>query len=393
MTSLLTRYKALPDLAGPSFLPIAFLARLPSSMIQLGTVLLVATGYDSIAAGGLAAASLAVGAAVGGPTIGALADRTGQRTIMLIASLVNATAALALVAMVLLTAPLPTVYGVAVLAGASAPQIGPLMRARWVSITGGGPRLGTAMSYEGAADETTYVLGPAAVSLLAAVASPALAMIVAAVLVGIFGTWTAIHPTARIMPAAAQPTRGRGRPIWTRPRALGLMVSAAGIGCFFGAMQTGVTAVATERGSPGAAGALYALMGIGSAITGLACASLPNRFTLADRLWVFAAALAALVAPLLLLTGLPSIMAAIALLGLAVGPYLVTLYSLGEQAAPPRRTGAMLTLLASGTVVGYAVGSGLGGSLAQAGSAASSFAVALLAAITSLGVGVALRLR
>ena len=172
-----------------------------------------------------------------------------------------------------------------------------------------------------------------------------------------------------------------------------MIVGAGGIGCFFGAMQTGVTALATGYGAPGAAGALYALMGIGSAVTGLACASLPQRFALADRLWLFALALAALITPLLFLTGLPAVIAGIALLGLAVGPYLVTLYSLGEQVAPANRTGAMLTLLASGTVVGYAIGSSLGGSLAQSGSARDAFGIALGAMLLALVVAVALRVR
>src|SRR6478609_1738282 len=79
----LATYGELPRLAGKAFLPIAFLARLPFSMITIGTLLLVTTTTGSLALGGLASAAAAVGTALGGPTQGSLADRIGQRKVLL----------------------------------------------------------------------------------------------------------------------------------------------------------------------------------------------------------------------------------------------------------------------------------------------------------------------
>ncbi|MEK8228742.1 hypothetical protein NKG05_26180 [Oerskovia sp. M15] len=64
-----------PRLAGKAFLPVAFLARLPFSMITIGTLLLVTSTTGSLALGGLASAAAAVGTAIGGPTQGP--SRTG----------------------------------------------------------------------------------------------------------------------------------------------------------------------------------------------------------------------------------------------------------------------------------------------------------------------------
>ena len=388
MVSFVSTYRALPALAGSSFLPIAFLARLPSSMVQIGTVVLVSTTFSSVAAGGLAAAGLAVGSAVGGPVIGTLADRIGQRPIVLVASLLNALATLTLVMLVTSLAPMGAVLVAAAVAGASTPQIGPLVRTRWVAMTRGGPTLSTAMSYEGAADETAYIFGPAVVSVLAAIASPSAAMVVAAVLVGVFGVLVAVHPTAAIVP---QVKVVGGASIWTNPRVIALALAGTAIGCFFGAMQTAVTAVATAGGVAGAAGAVYAVMGIGSAVAALSTTALPARFSLTNRLWVFAAAIAVLVVPLLFVNSVVALMIFILPLGAAVGPYIITMYTLGEKVAPAGRMSAVMTLLASGLVVGYSIGSFSGGRLAEFSGAQSAFLAAIAAML--FGTVIALIIR
>ncbi len=383
---LVEQYRQLPQLVGPTLLPFAFLARLPISMTQIGTVVLVSSSSGSIGAGGIAAGFLAAGSAVGGPLVGRLADRLGQRAVMLVAALLNAAATLGLVALVTGGAPMPAVYALALLSGASIPQVGPMVRARWVRITGGDRRLGYAMSYEGAADETAYVLGPAAVSLMTALVSPALAMVTAAVLVGVFGSAVALHPTAGRAPARRETSGG----MWS-PRLLALVVGSMAIGCFFGGMQTGVTAGATAAGVAGASGGIYAIMGVGSAVAGLACAVLPVRFALTDRLVVFASLMVLLSSPLLFVSGLPATIVVMVPLGCAVGPYLITVFSLAERAVSTGQAAGAMTMLGSGLVVGYAVGSSIGGQLADAAGASAPFVVSAAAMAVGTAVAVALR--
>lgn len=71
-------YSALVPLVGAPFLPLTFLARLPLAMLTIGSMTLVTATTGSYALGGLAAAMVGLGSAVGGPSIGYLADRFGQ---------------------------------------------------------------------------------------------------------------------------------------------------------------------------------------------------------------------------------------------------------------------------------------------------------------------------
>lgn len=70
-------YRALLRTASPAFFVLSFLARLPNGMGPLGVLTLVVAGTGSYGTAGLAAGALGLGAAVGGPIVGALADRYG----------------------------------------------------------------------------------------------------------------------------------------------------------------------------------------------------------------------------------------------------------------------------------------------------------------------------
>jgi predicted MFS family arabinose efflux permease len=213
-------------------------------------------------------------------------------------------------------------------------------------------------------------------------------VVTAALLVGIFGSAVALHRTATAAPTR-RPAVAR---LWRKPRVMALVLGTMAIGCFFGGMQTGVTGVATAAGVAGAAGGIYAIMGVGSAITGLSCAALPARFSLAGRLLFFASTLVLCSLPLLFLSGLPAVIAVLIPLGCAVGPYLITLFSLAEREVAAEQAAGVMTLLSSGLVVGYAVGSSVGGRLADV-STSAPFAVAGLSMLAGTGVAVVLRLR
>ena len=77
--SPLASYRRLFTLAGPLYVAVAFVGRLPLAMAQMGALLLVAGTTGSYGTGGAAAGALAVANAVGAPVAGSLADRVGQR--------------------------------------------------------------------------------------------------------------------------------------------------------------------------------------------------------------------------------------------------------------------------------------------------------------------------
>jgi MFS family permease len=379
----LASYRRLLHLAGPTYVLVAFVGRLPLAMSQLGTLLLVSTASGSYGLGGLSAGALAVANAVGAPVAGSLADRVGQRPVVLVQSLLGATGLALLVAVVDGDASPTTVVLTAAATGLFLPQVGPLARVRWRPLTrttGAHQRrlVDAAFSYEGAADEASFAIGPALVGLSVAAFSPGGAMLLAAVLLAVFGSAFALDPSARVAHAAERPA-GSGRLLGA---AFVVLVGAqVSIGMLFGATQTGATVLATDAGTPGVAGLVHATLGVGSAIAGLATAYVPERIGHEKRALVAAWALLALSLPLLVVDSLTTTTVTVLALGFAVAPYMIAVFSLAERVVPPARVGAAMTTLASATGLGYAVGSSLAGRLADESGATAAFAVTVGATV------------
>lgn len=375
--SPLASYRRLLQLAGPTYVLVAFVGRLPLAMSQLGTLLLVATSSGSYGLGGLSAGALAVANAVGAPVAGTLADRVGQRHVVLAQSLLGAAGLAALVAVVRGDSSDVLVVLTAALTGLALPQVGPLARVRWRPLTratGAHQRrlVDAAFSYEGAADEASFAIGPALVGLSVAAFSPSGALLLAAALLAVFGSLFALDPSARLA--------HEGRHVVAAGRLLVpafavLVVAQVTIGSLFGATQTGATVLATDLGKPGLAGFVHATLGVGSALAGLATAYVPERIGHERRALVAAWALLAFSVPLLLVDTLLATTATVLVLGLAVAPYMIAVFSLAERVVPPSRVGAAMTMLASATGLGYALGSSLAGRLADTSGATAALSV------------------
>ncbi|MGH1561723.1 MFS transporter [Mumia sp. DW29H23] len=386
--SPLTAYRRLFSLVGPAYVVVAFLGRLPLAMSQMGTLLLVSSATGAYTLGGLAAGALAIANAVVSPVAGALADRIGQRPVVLTQSFAGAAGLAALVVLTQADAAGALLVAVAAFTGAAMPQVGPLARVRWRPITGRAGRespqlVDAAFSYEGAADEASFVLGPALVGAVAVLVDPAGALLVAAGLLVVFGGWFALHPTATLV-------RGSRHAAHV---AKGAIVSAAFVvlvgaqllvGVLFGSVQTGATALATAEGMPGVSGLVHATLGVGSVVAGLSMAWVPARIGFEKRILAAAAALAVLSAPLVLVHSLAGLVAVVLVLGFAVAPYMISNFTLGERIVPISRVGQAMTLLAGATGIGYAIGSTIAGRLADEGGYAPALGVTVTAAWLAL---------
>jgi MFS family permease len=232
--SPISSYRTLLQLAGPTYVLVAFIGRLPLAMSQLGTLLLVATATGSYGLGGLSAGALAVSNAVGAPVAGTFADRIGQRHVVLVQSLLGATGLALLVAVVHAGAADALVVLTAGATGLVLPQVGPLARVRWRPLTratGAHQRrlVDAAFSYEGAADEASFAIGPALVGLSVAAFSPEGALLLAALLLA-----------ERVVPSSRVGT------------AMTMLASATGVGYALGSSIAG--RLADESGATAAFG-------------------------------------------------------------------------------------------------------------------------------------------
>lgn len=392
--SALRSYRALPAAAGWWFLVVGLLGRLPQAMSQIGVLLLITSTTDSLAAGGAAAATLALGQATGGPVVGKLADSTGHRRVGLATAVLQVLALCTLVAVAASGAAVGWSFAAAFVVGLTGPQVGALARARWAGLVNHGRMpaagFGVAMSYEGAADETTYVLGPALVGVVVALASPEAAMLVAAAVTVVFAVGFALHPTTRLV-GAHEAEHVPAAPARTADLVSLWLLTAAlfCIGGFFASVQAGVTSIAVTAGSGGAAGLIYGAMGITSAIAGLLTAALPPRFALHNRMVVFPMLLVVFVIPLVAIgvsgtLSLWLLCGAVVVAGTAVAPSLITALTIGERTVPLTRVSWAMTVLASGVVLGYATAALFGGLSAQAHGAIGAFAITFGAVVCAL---------
>lgn len=369
-------------IAGPAYIVVAFLGRIPLAMSQMGTLILVSDTTGRYALGGAAAGALAVANAIGAPLAGNLADRIGQRPVVLVQSLAGACGLIGLVVATQHDAPAAAAIAIAAAAGFAMPQVGPLARVRWQPITRDANDqrrlIDAAFSYEGAADEASFVLGPALVGALAVVADPGGALVVGAIILAGFGSWFALHPTAELTHQQGKEHDASGA-LFTAVFTV-LVFAQLFVGMIFGGTQTGAAVLATAEGQPGLAGLIHATLGIGSVIAGLAVAGLPEHIGYDKRALVAALGLFLLSSPLLLVDSIASLIAVVMLLGFAVAPYMISNFALAGHIVPPARVGAAMTMLAGATGVGYALGSSVAGRLADHGGHTPAFGVTVTAA-------------
>lgn len=384
-------------LAGFPYFAIAFIARLPFAMMVVGVLTVVVSARGSLALGGLTSAAVGVGTACFGPLLGAAADRFGQRPVLLALAVANGSMLMlftgvvyggAADAMVLLAA-----FGI----GATAPQVSPLSRARLVTIiTERMPESRRArtvsgtMAYESAADETVFVFGPFLVGVLASLIAPWAPLVGAAALTVLFVGAFALHPSAAHVSQArgADGSAPSSVAELFRPQLFVVVVGILGVGMFFGTMLTSLTSFMADRGAAEQAGLLYGVMGVGSALLALGVAWLPPRFSMRARWLVFSGILLAGTLLLGVVDSPATMMIALAIMGIGIGPTLVTQYSLGAARSPLGRSATVMTMLGSGIVVGQSAGAAVAGQVAEGLGTAAALTLPLIAAAIAFGAAV-----
>ena len=361
MSAPVRRLAELRRMTGTWFFVVSFIARLPVAMNVVGVLTLVSVERD-LADAGLVSAALGLASGVGGPIIGAIADRAGQRRVLIVAAVLHAALLVGLVFVVYADAPLAMLVVAGVLAGATIPPASPLARARWLALLApdtraGGRGVPIALGYESAADEISFVGGPVLVGALATGLGPAAPVLAAAGVALIFVTAFALHPTALLVHPGDHEgaTRVAPRRALLDARVLLPTFGMLAIGGFFGTTLASATALMEAQGSGEATGLLYAVMGATSAVAALTVGRLPHRFALDARWVVFAAAMLAVALVMPHVATVPGIVVCFAVVGVAVGAGLVTIFTVGADAAPAGHLATTMTMLSSGIIIGQGI--------------------------------------
>ncbi|MFD9065627.1 MFS transporter [Kitasatospora purpeofusca] len=380
-----------------TFLTPALLARLPYAMLSMGILLLVKDTHGSYGTASTVAAVAAVAQALIGPQTGRLADRYGQAAVLVPSVLVHAASVGTLIALALGHAPAWSLFLAAAPAGASVPQIGAMVRARWISTftaegasASSAAKVSTAFAFESVTDEFTFVVGPILAAAVATSVNPSTGLIAEAALTLVGGL--AFAAQRRTAPARVVREPGvRQASALASPGVRLLAGTFLGVGAVFGGLQVSVNAFADSVGQPGAAGTVYGIFAGGSMLAGVLYGMVAWRRSVQQRMVMSYGLLVLGCSTLWAMPGLVSLSVAGLVCGLAIAPTLISGYTLVETLVEDGAKTEAFTWLTGAIGLGLATGATAAGRLIDAQGPTVGFLVPVAGA--GLGLTALLSLR
>ncbi|HET7157473.1 MAG TPA: MFS transporter, partial [Burkholderiales bacterium] len=253
---------ALPEIRSAMLSSMA--GRLPIGIAGFAILLLVQHKTGSFALAGAASALYVLGLASVAPLLGRIIDRAGPAALLRACAIVYPAMLIALTALVTMNAHALAIALCALVAGAALPPVTICMRTLYPRVLKSPALLQTAFSVDSVIVETVFVIGPALVAFFLAFGFPEGAVLLAA-LTGSLGTVLFIRaPVIRdweIRARSAAPRWG----VFGEPGLVVLYIATIFYSVAFGLYEVGVTAYATNRSAPAAAGVALALASLGSA--------------------------------------------------------------------------------------------------------------------------------
>ncbi|UAL28288.1 MFS transporter [Nocardioides rotundus] len=390
---MLTTYRRV--LAHPGALAFSgtgLVARLPLSMMGIGIVLLVSSVTGSYTIAGSVSAVYVVANAVFAVVQGRLVDSLGQHRVLPVAAVLFAVGLGGIMVSAQAGWPLTATYAAAFLSGASLPQVGSCVRARWAHVLHSPSERQTAFALEAVFDEVVFVAGPVLVAMLATGVHP-LAGLAVALVVGLFG------------PLALAAQRGTEPPVHpvhhedgTRPGMVWGVVAPLtgamlGMGVLFGATEVATIALAESQDAARWSGVLLAAFAAGSLLAGVVTGAVAWRRGPAARLVLGSLGLLVAFGPTPFLDSLPVLGGWLLVCGLSVSPVLIAGMSLVEQASPARRLTEAMGILHTGLAAGVALGAAVAGAVVDRLGAGPAYWVSVAAAVVAVLCSLAARQR
>lgn len=261
-----------------------------------------------------------------------MADRAGQRAVLLPAAGVHVLTLLALVVSVRTASPVVVQVFAAAAVGVSFVPVGALVRARWVNaLRGSSTALGTALSLESTLDEVTFVLGPLLATALAIGVDGAAPFVLSAVLV--LAGATILHVLRASAPAPHRPATHVRQQL--PGLTVGIVATMAAIGVNLVSIDLAAIAFVGQAGQDGWTGAVLACFALGSGIAGFVYGLKAWRRPVERRLPMVAVLFAVLPALLLAATNVAALAGCLFVVGLGTAPLLTTMFGTLERITPP----------------------------------------------------------
>jgi len=342
----------------------ATLTRLPFAINGLAVILFMRDATGSFATAGLVAGSLALGAGMGAPFAARLVDRRGAVWLLPLA-IVHGAAILALWGLGEIDAAAVALVAAALVAGASFPPSGAVLRSRWPELLASDPELVRgAYAFDSVTIEISFVSGPLITGALVAFAEPQAAMALSSVLV-VAGTLLFLSrlPDARRAIPASEHTAGLG-PL--RSPAIRLIaLTSVPVGFCIGSVEVVIPAFSEEAGDAALAGVLLSVWSLASGIGGLIFGARQSRRELLDSFLLIGLLFPLATLPMIA-AGSPVTMALfVALSGAPIAPLIATRNELISQVAPEGTGTEAFTWLMTALIAGLSLGTAVAGAVVE----------------------------
>ena len=353
------------------FSVLALIGRMPISMDSLALIFIVVAVSDSYALAGALSAVASIVISIANPFWSRLADRIGQRKMLLRVVPLKILGLSLFIALVMNGAPVWTWFVSIILAELAAIPTGGLVRRRWLHVLSPDKSttaedetdkhvVNTAYSYEALMDEIVFIVGPITATACATSIAPAAGLIAGMILMSIGLPLFAMQRATEPPPSPVR-VKDPHPPVIGIPIVQAIALATTFTGGFFGAISITVVAFAESQGQKSYSGLLLGLWASGSAVMAIINGLIKWKTSYAGRFLIFLTALTIFSIPFIFVDSLLGLAIALFFNGFAIAPLIVNAYGIVQEAVPSEQTTESFTWVVAGMPLGGAISSALGG--------------------------------
>ena len=349
----------------------ALIGRMPISMDSLALIFIVVAVSDSYALAGALSAVASITISIANPFWSRLADRIGQRKMLLRVVPLKILGLSLFIALVMNGAPVWTWFVSIIMAELAAINTGGLVRRRWLHVLSPDKSttaedeadkhvVNTAYSYEALMDEIVFIVGPITATACATSIAPAAGLIAGMILMSIGLPLFAMQRATEPPPSPVR-VKDPHPPVIGIPIVQAIALATTFTGGFFGAISITVVAFAESQGQKSYSGLLLGLWASGSAVMAIINGLIKWKTSYAGRFLIFLTALTIFSIPFIFVDSIFGLAIALFFNGFAIAPLIVNAYGIVQEAVPSEQITESFTWVVAGMPLGGAISSALGG--------------------------------
>jgi len=372
MSDMFSAYATLFRTPGAmKFSVLALIGRMPISMDSLALIFIVVAVSDSYALAGALSAVASIVISIANPFWSRLADRIGQRKMLLRVVPLKILGLSLFIALVMNGAPVWTWFVSIILAELASINTGGLVRRRWLHVLSPDKSttaedetdkhvVNTAYSYEALMDEIVFIVGPITATACATSIAPAAGLIAGMILMSIGLPLFAMQRATEPPPSPVR-VKDPHPPVIGIPIVQAIALATTFTGGFFGAISITVVAFAESQGQKSYSGLLLGLWASGSAVMAIINGLIKWKTSYAGRFLIFLTALTIFSIPFIFVDSIFGLAIALFFNGFAIAPLIVNAYGIVQEAVPSEQITESFTWVVAGMPLGGAISSALGG--------------------------------